>query len=206
MTSGLVLNDEVYFISFHGCYDFAYFLKILTGLPLPDSEQKFFESLRTYFPNYYDIRYLVRLHDLYRGSLQRLANELDVSRYGTQHQAGSDSIVTKEVFFTLRSKSQVEIMFNNEKNILFGFEANSLHNNGNVYNNSYNDDKIDQNMYLLSQGPSQAYFKQGGQQFDYSPQFFPMNQMSYQSYMNFRPGGSFGQGNMMVSQPMNNYR
>jgi CCR4-NOT transcription complex subunit 7/8 len=137
MTSGLVLNDEVYFISFHGCYDFAYLLKILTNVNLPDTDQKFFETLKTYFPNFYDIRYLVRLYDHYRGSLQRLANELDVSRYGTQHQAGSDSIVTKEVFFTLKNNAPVEIQFKVEKNILFGFEFDSINNNCNIYNNTF---------------------------------------------------------------------
>lgn len=200
MTSGLVLNDDVYFISFHGCYDFAYLLKILTNLPLPETELKFFDTLKTYFPNYYDIRYLVRLYDHYRGSLQRLANELDVSRYGIQHQAGSDSIVTKEVFFNLRNNSSVDILFKDEKNILFGFESGSLNNNGNIYNNSYNEDKFDSNYILNHNNPNNNFLNYHKKTtFDtYNNQFFPMNHMNYQ-YMNFRNNQYNGNNNMIVS-------
>ena len=37
-TSGIVLNDKMMWISFHGSYDFAYLLKILTCQLLPDDE------------------------------------------------------------------------------------------------------------------------------------------------------------------------
>ena len=50
MSSGLVMNEEVKWISFHGCYDFGYLLKILTCSPLPEAENKFFELLNDYFP------------------------------------------------------------------------------------------------------------------------------------------------------------
>lgn len=39
--SGLVLNDRVNWICFHGCYDFAYFLKIMTNEALPQSRDNF---------------------------------------------------------------------------------------------------------------------------------------------------------------------
>lgn len=35
--SGLVLNDRLTWICFHGCYDFAYLLKIMTNEHLPMS-------------------------------------------------------------------------------------------------------------------------------------------------------------------------
>jgi CCR4-NOT transcription complex subunit 7/8 len=210
MTSGFVLNEDVFFVSFHGCYDFAYLIKILTNLPLPDSESMFFETLKTYFPNYYDIRYLVRLYDHYRGSLQRLANELDICRYGTQHQAGSDSIVTKEVFFNLKNNSSVDIHFIKEKNILFGFESNSSYNNVGLYGSSYNDDKFDPNYMILNNNTNLNnhyvnFQKPSPNNLDYNSQFFPINHMNYQ-YMNFR-GNQFANGsNMMVNGNLTGYR
>ena len=45
MSSGVVLNDEVRWITFHSGYDFGYLLKILTCLPLPFTEPEFFELL-----------------------------------------------------------------------------------------------------------------------------------------------------------------
>eukprot|EP01001_Neometanema_parovale_P007181 NODE_3499_length_1208_cov_26.255300_g3320_i0.p1 GENE.NODE_3499_length_1208_cov_26.255300_g3320_i0~~NODE_3499_length_1208_cov_26.255300_g3320_i0.p1 ORF type:complete len:205 (+),score=31.75 NODE_3499_length_1208_cov_26.255300_g3320_i0:124-738(+) len=41
--SGLVLNDDTKWISFHSGYDFGYLLKILTNADLPESESDFFE-------------------------------------------------------------------------------------------------------------------------------------------------------------------
>ena len=77
MTSGLVLSDKVHWLCFHGAYDFAYLLRILTGLnPLPDDEKTFFELLSIYFPNILDIKYLMTMHnDLKKGGgLEQLGN------------------------------------------------------------------------------------------------------------------------------------
>lgn len=112
MSSGIVLNEDVKWISFHGSYDFGYLLKILTCQPLPDDEGTFFELLRTYFPSLYDIKYLLRSVDGLRegvGSLQKLATFLEVRRIGQEHQAGSDSLVTCSTFFKL-----VELYLDNQ--------------------------------------------------------------------------------------------
>ena len=120
ITSGLILNEDLHWISFHGIYDFAYFLKIVTNLSIPENENLFFENLRLYFPHYYDIRYLVRYNDSFRGSLSKLGIELNVGRIGTQHQAGSDSLITLEIFFKLRKEYLSDDSCKNDKNILYG--------------------------------------------------------------------------------------
>jgi CCR4-NOT transcription complex subunit 7/8 len=56
MSSGIVLNDEVRWITFHSGYDFGYLLKVLTCLPLPDTEPEFFEVLRLFFPCIFDMK------------------------------------------------------------------------------------------------------------------------------------------------------
>ncbi|OXB69676.1 UNVERIFIED_CONTAM: hypothetical protein H355_010761 [Colinus virginianus] len=60
MSSGLVMNEHVKWISFHGCYDFGYLLKLLTCAPLPHSEAQFFELVHLFFPALYDIKFLLR--------------------------------------------------------------------------------------------------------------------------------------------------
>ncbi|VEU34735.1 unnamed protein product [Pseudo-nitzschia multistriata] len=103
MVSGLVLDDRVKWVTYHAGYDFAYLLKILTTKELPADEKGFFELLRIYFPTIYDIKYMTSLCDGHRfmGGLQRLADDLGCQRLGAEHQAGSDSLLTKDAFFAL---------------------------------------------------------------------------------------------------------
>lgn len=56
MMSGLVLNEDVKWISFHSSYDFGYLLKTLTCKELPMDENSFLDLLRTYFPCIYDVK------------------------------------------------------------------------------------------------------------------------------------------------------
>lgn len=56
MSSGLILSDDTYWITFHAGYDFGYLLKLLTCLPVPETEREFFKLLRIYFPTLYDVK------------------------------------------------------------------------------------------------------------------------------------------------------
>jgi len=103
MTSGIVLNDHIKWISFHSGYDYGYLLKVLTCQPLPKDEADFFELLKTYFPCVYDIKYLMKSCEDLKGGLQKVAEKLEVERIGPQHQAGSDSLLTAAAFFKMRS-------------------------------------------------------------------------------------------------------
>lgn len=119
--SGLVMNENVIWVSFHSGYDFAYLLKIVTNQPLPSTQKEFFVSLRTYFPQLYDIKYIMFVTDQKICGLQEIADDLNVQRYGRQHQAGSDSFVTLLVYYEFMKKNFNGIMTNDHfKNNLFG--------------------------------------------------------------------------------------
>ncbi len=136
ISSGLILNEDITWISFHGAYDFAYLLKILTNLPLPDNETSFLEQINTYFPYFYDVRFLVK-KDNFRGSLTKLAQGLEINRIGSQHQAGSDSVVTSEIFFRLKKISDFNEIFYKGKNVLYGLGYGSDDNEAINFNQNY---------------------------------------------------------------------
>ena len=120
-TSGLVLNPNVNWVSFHGSYDFAYLLSNLLGNSLPKNEKDFTQILGLFFPNHYDIRILVKDKYYLKGGLNKLANSLDVERKGRNHQAGSDSLVTIDVFWKLYKNGLLtKDELAESKNILYG--------------------------------------------------------------------------------------
>ncbi len=63
-------------------YDFGYLLKVLTCVPLPPTEDEFFELLRLYFPNVIDIKYIIKqpaCANTLHGGLKKISEQLDVS-------------------------------------------------------------------------------------------------------------------------------
>ena len=121
MISGLVLNPDIQWVSFHGCYDFGYLLKLLVNTNLPESEKEFMNLLDMYFINYYDIKTMVKRNDNLQGGLNKLAQYLEVLREGKTHQAGSDSVVTIDVYFKLIKYGFIEEKnITKDKNLLFG--------------------------------------------------------------------------------------
>ena len=120
-TSNLVLNPDIKWVSFQGSYDFGYLLRLLLGKELPEKEEDFIDLLDLYFMNYYDIRMLVKGYQNMQGGLNRLAEQLNVQRLGMIHQAGSDSMITSDVFFKLIHEGYInENKLNDFKNILHG--------------------------------------------------------------------------------------
>lgn len=116
MTSGIVLMDNIKWLSFHSGYDFGYLLKVLTDQNLPADESEFFELLRIYFPTIYDVKYLMKSCKNLKGGLQEVAEQLELRRIGPQHQAGSDSLLTGMAFFKMR---EVSFPFSDRMNLQF---------------------------------------------------------------------------------------
>jgi len=99
---GLMMNEDIHWIAFHSAYDFAYLVKLLTGKLLPKKESDFFEHLKTFFPSFYDVKYLIKYCENINGGLEHVAQLLGLERIGPQHQAGSDALLTGAVFFHIK--------------------------------------------------------------------------------------------------------
>ncbi|KAH0464405.1 hypothetical protein IEQ34_007191 [Dendrobium chrysotoxum] len=104
ISSGVVQNDSVQWITFHSCYDLGYLLKTVTCRNLPDSREDFYRSLRLYFPKVYDIEHLMKFCNNLYGGLDKVAEDLGVKRVGACHQAGSDSLLAAAVFRKLKDR------------------------------------------------------------------------------------------------------
>ena len=119
ISSGFILDDRFTWVCFHGSYDFAYMIKILHNQELPDSQKQFLDLVELYFPVYFDLKQMIRNSEKWtRVSLSKLSSDLNINRIGTQHQAGSDSLVTCQAFFKLNSLSSDAIVIK-DKNLLF---------------------------------------------------------------------------------------
>ena len=106
MSSGLVCNPGVAWVTFCSAYDFAYLVKVLMGRKLPRALPEFLRYVRVYFgAAVYDVKHMARVAcDSYGevallGGLERVAGALRVRRAaGRGHLAASDSVLTWDTF------------------------------------------------------------------------------------------------------------
>eukprot|EP01006_Ploeotia_vitrea_P037470 TRINITY_DN66132_c1_g2_i1.p1 TRINITY_DN66132_c1_g2~~TRINITY_DN66132_c1_g2_i1.p1 ORF type:complete len:403 (+),score=220.31 TRINITY_DN66132_c1_g2_i1:207-1415(+) len=124
MMSGVVLSEDVTWVTFHSGYDYGYLLKLLTNDALPDSEDEFFKLFDTFFPCVYDVKYLMTQTDTLKGGLSKIAHDLEVKRVGLQHTAGSDALLTAACFFKM-----IQLYFpdgcSDHAGILYGYGMHS---------------------------------------------------------------------------------
>uniref|UniRef100_A0A7N0VFU9 poly(A)-specific ribonuclease n=1 Tax=Kalanchoe fedtschenkoi TaxID=63787 RepID=A0A7N0VFU9_KALFE len=87
----------VYWVTFHGAYDFGYLIKALTRSTLPDNLQDFLNLVQLYFGTHvYDVKYMVEFVPQIFGGLQERAARMRICRVlAVGHQAGSDSLLTQ---------------------------------------------------------------------------------------------------------------
>lgn len=126
ISSGLVLDPDVHWISFHSGYDFGYLMKLMICKPLPEDEIQFHKYLEKFFPSLFDIKFILKhagvkgqvnsgqpltqeaammvQRIMTKSGLQDIAEELAVARIGQAHQAGSDSLLTGQVYFKMKEK------------------------------------------------------------------------------------------------------
>lgn len=125
--SGLVLLGDANprWLSFHSSFDFGYLLRALTGQDLPPQEDAFHQLLVQWFGSVYDMKYMVRMitesgdSSLTNSGLMQLAEDLELSRIGQAHQAGSDSLLTGHAFFKLVHDEMRGVVPDACRNVLF---------------------------------------------------------------------------------------
>ncbi|TVU12744.1 hypothetical protein EJB05_46400, partial [Eragrostis curvula] len=102
--------------AFSGAYDFAYLVKVLgAGRPLPDTVEGFLAQVHALFgPTVLDVKRLARFcGEGIHGGLDQVAAALGVERAaGRAHCAGSDSLLTCDVFMAMLDR------FFRDKNVL----------------------------------------------------------------------------------------
>lgn len=81
-------------VTFSGLYDLGYLLKLICiGAPLPRKVEEYDQVLAARLPNRRDVREVLPF-----GSLESLRQERGLVRSGTAHTAGSDALVTLQLF------------------------------------------------------------------------------------------------------------
>jgi CCR4-NOT transcription complex subunit 7/8 len=133
MSSGLVLDDTVTWVSFHGGYDFAFLVSALTAKDMPDVEQLYRDTQTLYFPHIYDVKYLIKHAakdasnmeffskiDGRTNTLDTVAEGLKMKKVSPSQIAGSNSLITGKLFFTLRDKVYGGAIADEHKNQIFG--------------------------------------------------------------------------------------
>lgn len=227
LSSGMVLNEEIKWVTFHGSFDFAYLLKNLIYSELPATKDSFMEYIKIFFPNVYDQKIIVaEMNDFKSGSLQKLACDLDIRRQGTQHQAGSDALLTLLSFCKLKDLYFPDGFTSKITNKIYGQSNDTgLYHQSTYTANDYQNAMYQNQLYgyYTSSYSVPSYysnfndmsFNNGYYQNDLSQYYAAMgqpqaNQSSASKYLNSQQPGSMTQhalSNMMNSQqPINGVR
>ncbi|CAL9148797.1 unnamed protein product, partial [Musa hybrid cultivar] len=85
------------YVTFHGLYDVAFVIKMITRAPLPNTLNEFSDLVRTIFGQIYDIKYISRFcGGLRQGEigLVGLSRLLNFEPVGIRHQAAYDSLIS----------------------------------------------------------------------------------------------------------------
>ncbi|AET40863.1 CCR4-NOT core DEDD family RNase subunit POP2 Ecym_7005 [Eremothecium cymbalariae DBVPG len=111
--SGLLLSDEVTWVSFHAAYDFGFLINILTDTAMPNNKEDYEYWVQKFLPNFYDLNVISksvqdliqqRNQQLQQGqqySLESLADEVGIPRFPLFNTTGGQSLLALLTFTRL---------------------------------------------------------------------------------------------------------
>ncbi|KAL5566706.1 hypothetical protein UlMin_029870 [Ulmus minor] len=108
-------------VSFHANYDLGYLLKLVRRMSMPSSVVEFARINGEIFGAIYDVKYMARYYsELYYSEigLAKMAKIFGIKRRGEAHHAGSDSLLTAEIYSKMATFIGLEI--NSFEGYLYG--------------------------------------------------------------------------------------
>ncbi|CAK8532379.1 unnamed protein product [Lathyrus sativus] len=125
LSSILVFNKSVTWVTFSSGYDFGYLVKILTGMNLPNQLEDFLTVIEVLFgKNVYDMKHMMKFCNSLYGGLERVAATHNVSRaVGNSHQAASDSLLTWQAFNIMMKTYFKNDEASKHAGVLYGLES-----------------------------------------------------------------------------------
>ncbi|CAL9064701.1 probable CCR4-associated factor 1 homolog 11 [Musa acuminata AAA Group] len=112
------------YVTFHGLYDVAFVIKMITRAPLPNTLNEFSDLVRTIFGQIYDLKYISRFcGGLRRGEigLVGLSRLLNFEPVGIRHQAAYDSLLIGALFNEMKQRRH-NVEDDISASVLYGIE------------------------------------------------------------------------------------
>lgn len=136
--SGLLLSDEITWLSYHAAYDFGFLINLLMNQLMPNNKEDYEWWIHMYMPNFYDLNLLNKfIQDVKKMnqqqksqqqsqqySLENLSDELGIPRFSIFTTTGGQSLLTLLTFIQLGKLSMNKLPngmdFNTYKNLIYG--------------------------------------------------------------------------------------
>ncbi|TXG55718.1 hypothetical protein EZV62_020974 [Acer yangbiense] len=116
----VAMHHDLKWVTFHGTYDMAHVLKLFTGNTLPNTTGGFAAKASSFFDKVVDLKLAAKYSEglnLKDVGLAKLSKILNVRRLGEAHNAGSDSLLTAQVYARMK-----EHIGDGLEGILYGLE------------------------------------------------------------------------------------
>mmetsp|Transcript_6777 Transcript_6777/g.16989 ORF Transcript_6777/g.16989 Transcript_6777/m.16989 type:complete len:310 (-) Transcript_6777:370-1299(-) len=123
-------------LTFSGDYDLGYLLKVLTiGTQLPGAVALFDGMVSGYMPRRFDLQDM-----LTQGSLESLGRKFGIRRHGSAHTAGSDALLTLELYL----KARENVWLSSGERAPWGADASGMWND-NTWDSEWSSEASDWN-------------------------------------------------------------